>query len=425
MRFLYSALYATAAAVLLPRELLKRPRGARREWLAEKLGRLEPRPLDDRSPLLWLHAVSVGEVVAASYFIQAFRVRYPEWRIAVSTVTDTGRRVARERLSSSGCRVVYLPFDLRGCLRRAIRALRPSLVVVMETEIWPGLLGVLREDGIPAVMMNGRISERSFRGYMRARRFFRGVLADVSLFLMQSGQYADRIVRLGADAGRVMVTGNMKFDLHLGEAEAGWTARLGERVIVAGSTHPGEEELIARVYKGLRARQAGLALVIAPRHPERATEVAALVRREGLEPLMRSAIGDEEGESLAGRVVILDTVGELAAVYRACTVAVIGGSFVPHGGQNPLEPAYWGKPVVCGPHMGNFPFFGELVAEGAALSAEREGLEATLGSLLESPRMRDEVGSRARAFLDRNRGAVLRSLDALAQVLGEMSNERA
>lgn len=413
LRALYSALYALALVFVIPKQYLRRPPHLRRIWLRERLGWIAINPSEKQT--VWVHAVSVGEAIAASSFIRAMLARMPEVRVVVSTVTDTGRAVATQRLADVA-EMVYMPFDLGLFMRRAIKAVNPSVFIVMETEIWPSAFASMRAAGVPVALINGRISDRSYRRYLRIAPALKRVLAHVSAFCMQDEGYAARIIEMGAPHERVHVTGNFKFDISLAGGAASWTTALYGRTIVAGSTHRGEDALILRACADAAAR-AGIKvnLVIAPRHPERFEEVAALLRDEGVDFARRSALSGSE--RIEGRVVLLDTVGELSAVYRACDIAVIGGSFIPHGGQNPLEPAYWGRPSVCGPHMGNFPFIAEFYAQGAAFPASDDTLPDVLYDLIMNAEKARSAGERGRLMLDANRGAVERALSVVEGIM--------
>jgi 3-deoxy-D-manno-octulosonic-acid transferase len=417
---LYSLIYAIALFLVFPFELRKRPANLWRKWLRERFGGLKDPTSssgDGASPLIWVHAVSVGEAIAAACFIRAFNKKHPEYRVVMSTVTDTGQKVARERLSGLG-RVVYMPFDMAWTIRRAIRGLKPTIFVNMETELWPNLFNSLREAGIPVVVMNGRISEKSFRGYRKIRHFMKSVIKSVNMFCMQNEEYAGRIIELGADKENVEITGSFKFDVNVRDEVLQWTRALHGPVIVAGSTHAGEEELIVTVYRELRGRHHELNLVLAPRHPERFDEAERVLRSKGVAYVRRSALNTSGAGGLSGSVVLLDTVGELSSVYGVCDVAVIGGSFIRHGGQNPLEPAYWGKPVVCGPYMDNFPFIKEFYMEGAALEVKAEGLLEALAALIASPEGMKRMGEKARGMLMKNQGAVQKALRLVEEHIG-------
>jgi 3-deoxy-D-manno-octulosonic-acid transferase len=413
----YSLLYGLALLVLLPLECLKRPPALRRRWLKERLGLVSREHGRLGSSRLWVHAVSVGEVTAAVPFIQAVRKRHPHLEIVLSTVTDTGQAVAGARLGTYAT-VIYVPFDLPFAVRNAISRIDPSLFLIMETEIWPNTITMMRRASVPVLLLNGRISEKSFNGYRRLVFFLKGVLDCVSLFCMQDETYAGRIRALGAGSDRVKVTGNFKFDTRPSTAAPEWTAGLGRPVIVAGSTHRGEEDVMLNAYGELRREFPCLTLILAPRHPERFAEVAELVAKRGWAYVRRSGLdGAPSSQSGQGAVIILDAMGELASVYGCADAAVIGGSFIEHGGQNPLEPAYWSKPIVCGPHMGNFPFVEEFYAENGAVRAEAGGLAEALGGILCSPDLAASMGRASRRVYDRNAGAVERTLREVERFL--------
>lgn len=406
MRLLYSLVYSIALAFVFPFEYRKRPESVRKRWLREKLGRVEP---GSGGPLAWVHAVSVGEVLAADTFIRALKKKHPMLKVVVSTITDTGQEVARSRLGGLAG-VVYMPFDMGSAMERAISALKPSVFIIMETEIWPNAIWGMKDSGVPVVMLNGRISESSFKGYRKIRRFMRKVLEQVDAFGMQDEEYAKRIVQMGAPKEKVRVTGNFKFDISLSGERPKWGELLAGPVIVAGSTHRGEEGLMISAYERLKAEFETLNLVIAPRHPERFDEVEGLLRERRVPYVRKTSMG---GSSVSGKVVLLDTIGELSAVYSLADVAVMGGSFIEHGGQNPLEPAYWGRPVVCGPHMENFPFVRNFYEAGAAVEASEENLYTVLRGLLSSPERREAIGAAAGELLRKNTGAVQRAIEVV------------
>jgi 3-deoxy-D-manno-octulosonic-acid transferase len=267
----------------------------------------------------------------------------------------------------------------------------------METELWPNAIRILGRSGVPVLLMNGRISGRSFGGYKKLRFFIKDVMKNVSIFCMQNELYAERIKELGAEPDKIKAIGNFKFDTRPSSTVPEWTrifrrqktedrrqAREKEFVIIAGSTHRTEEELIIDAYIKLRADFPQINLIIAPRHPERFREVEELIGKKGIKYLKRSDVTGH-GSRVTGVVILLDVIGELSSVYGACDVAIMGGSFIEHGGQNPLEPAYWGKAIVCGPHMENFPFIDDFYRGGGALKTDADNLYESLRSLLTSP----------------------------------------
>lgn len=415
---LYSVVLGVLALLYLPVFLV------RKVWRAgyplavrERLGWVRLPPAPDR---VWVHAVSVGEVMAAIPLVRALRTRWPDIEVVVSTVTATGAQVARARLPEAAHAFAF-PLDLAGATRRAVRRVRPRCFIALETELWPNLLRALARAGVPAVLANGRISDRSYGRYRRVRRLFRRVLDHVRLFAMQSEEDARRIVSLGARPERVVVTGNLKMETPPGEAGAGerWRRLLhldGVRVLVAGSTHRGEEDAVLNAFLTLRKTRPPLVLILAPRHPERADEVEALALARGLGVTRRSRIG----LGPPGGVILLDTVGELAGLYAAADVIFVGGSLAPIGGHNVIEPALHGKPVVFGPHMTNFREAALLLLRaGAAIQVADAGeLEAALGRLLGDHALRETLGRAAREAVVAHQGACERTLGALQAVLG-------
>ncbi len=415
----YSALYFIALLFLLPSEYLKRPRELRRRWLRERFGLCDPFPVSGSSSRIWIHAVSVGEVISAVSFIKRMKGRSPDLDIVVSTVTDTGQKVARERIGAMA-KILYVPFDLPFAVNNALRRIRPAVFIIMETELWPNIISIPGRQNIPVVLMNGRISEKSFQGYKRLRFFLKGFLENVSLFCMQDELYAGRIRAMGADPEKIRAIGSFKFDTKPSAPVPAWTGALEGPVIIAGSTHRTEEDLALDAYAGLKPEFPQLNLILAPRHPERFKEVEELVRKKGFPYMKRSEITESAGarkEKASGYVVILDAMGELSSVYGAADIAVMGGSFIEHGGQNPLEPAYWGKAVVCGPHMENFPFIEDFYKSGGAVRADASTLTAQLGELLRSPDKTASAGSIAKALYQKSAGATDRALEIIEACL--------
>jgi 3-deoxy-D-manno-octulosonic-acid transferase len=378
----------------------------------------------DAEASIWVHAVSVGELLTARPLIQALRERHPELRIFVSTTTRSAQELARRGgLDADG--VFYFPFDLGVVVRRTLDLVRPRLFLMMETEIWPNLLRECRARGVKTAIINGRLSGRSFPRYRLARGFFTRVLADVDRILAQSEESARRFTEIGAAPERVLVTGSLKFDA----LDAVGTQARKERVLrylrfpasrpvwVAGSTMKGEEAMVLRAFRRLRATQPSAVLVLAPRHPERFNDVVTLAGQEGFRTVRRSDL-PIDAEPRAD-VVVLDTIGELATVYQVGQVVFVGGSLVPTGGHNILEPAVYGRPVVFGPHMQNFAeIAAAFVANGAGVQVESEAaFETAIVELMTDPVRRARIGAAARALVDANRGARARTLEALDALL--------
>jgi 3-deoxy-D-manno-octulosonic-acid transferase len=420
MYALYSAVLGVALLAYLPALLARRRRAGYRGDLAQRLGRLgDGLP---PAPRCWIHAVSVGESAAAVPLVEGIRQRWPELGIVVSTITPTGARIVAERLAGTAVHR-YFPIDLPGPVRRALDTAHPRFFIAIETELWPNFLRALARRRIPAMIANGRISDRSFRRYRWVRGLMRRVLADVAVFAMQTDEDARRIIALGAPASRVVVTGNLKSDLTpgaTGDDASVWRDRLrlgpDARLWIAGSTHRGEEAVVLDAFLQARARCPGLVLLLAPRHPERAGEVEALIREHGLTAARRSRL---PAEGTPGAVLILDTVGELAALYALADVVFVGGSLAPIGGHNVLEPAMRGKPVLVGPHMSNFREGAELLQRSGGGLVVKDGPELLreLTRLLEDRDLARRMGEAARQAFAGRQGTVSATLDLVGRHL--------
>ena len=381
----------------------------------------------DGEESIWIHAVSVGEALTARALAADLKTRYPRLRLFLSTTTMAGQQVARRSLSHVDA-VFYFPFDWVFIVRRTLNLVRPRLFIMMETEIWPNLLRECRARGVKTVLINGRISSRSYPRYRLIKPFFRRVLADVDRFCVQSEESAQRLTELGADPARVSVTGSLKFD-SLEPPTAAAHGRPRERVlrffrvspnrtvIVAGSTMKGEEAAVLRAFTRIKAGAPGALLVVAPRHPERFGEVERLARDAGFVTVRRTELAiDTEPRA---DVVVLDSLGELAQLYQVATAVFVGGSLADHGGHNILEPAIFGKPIVFGPHMQNFKEIADaFLTNDAAVQvpSERE-LEATLLALVTDPVRRARLGAAARALVEANRGAKSKTLAVIADLI--------
>jgi 3-deoxy-D-manno-octulosonic-acid transferase len=393
--------------------------------IAQRLGYLPVSFNLDGDESIWVHAVSVGEVLSARPLISELRASYPKLRLFLSTTTLTGQQLARRSVPDVDA-VFYFPFDWTVTARRTLNVVRPRLFVMTETEIWPNLLRECKRRGVKTLMVNGRISYRSFPRYRLVRPFMKRVLADIDRFCVQGEETSRRLIELGADPARIIVTGSLKFDsLESSPIPGRGRERVlrffrvvpGRPVIIAGSTLKGEEEPVIRAFNRVRAAGVNALLVIAARHPERFDEVERLCRHEGLTVVRRSELPiDAEPRADA---VVLDTIGELAQLYQIATVVFVGGSLVPAGGHNILEPALYGKPVVFGPHMQNFGEIAEtFLTNGAAIQVRTAGeLEETMLSLIGDPVRRARVGAAARALVESNRGARDRTLVVIRDLL--------
>ena len=391
----------------------------------------------DGDESIWVHAVSVGEVLLARPLIAELRRRYPRLRVFLSTTTLTGQKLAKRDVRDVDA-VFYFPFDWRFTARRTLDIVRPRLFVMVETEIWPNLLRECRRRGVKTVVVNGRISYRSYPRYRVIRPFFRRVLANIDRFCVQGEETAQRLVDLGADPSRITVTGSLKFDsVDLvpleGTRPASGPARVlrffrvppTRPVIVAGSTLRGEEEAVIRAFNRVRTAGTNPLLVIAARHPERFDEVERLCRQEGLATKRRTELPIDAEPRVD--TVILDTIGELAQLYQIATAVFVGGSLVPAGGHNILEPAVFGKPIVFGPHMQNFAEIADTFLRNAAAVQVRtpRELEETMVDLMTNPVRRARLGAAARALVQANRGAKDRTLEAIAAIMPAEGRGRA
>ena len=396
----------------------------RRGLAAKLLGRVR---VDNpgRRPVVWFHAVSVGEVHLLATLVPAFRQRHPDWLAVVSSTTDTGLAEARSRFPDLP--VVPWPFDFSWAVGSALDAVRPSLVVLTESELWPNFLRAASDRGVPVGVVNARLSPRSYRRLAKvaglARRF---LFRHVGRFAVQEDEYADRLRMLGVPAAKLAVTGSIKYDGALKERRTPATERLarllateGHLVWLAGSTHAPEEDIVLGVFARLRPRFPHLRLVLVPRHPDRFEEVARLVERSGLPFVRRSRVT----EPLAGMpaVVLLDTVGELGAAWGLADVGYVGGTLDGRrGGQSMIEPAGYGVPTVFGPHVWNFKDAARRLVEvgGAVMVPDAAALEGDLARLLADTDLRGRMGASARELVRRQQGATARTLDLLDEVIG-------
>ena len=395
--------------------------------LGQRLGYLPVALNLDGEPSIWSHAVSVGEVLSTRPVIVELRKRYPSLRLFLSTTTRSGQQIARRSITDVDG-IFYFPFDWPFTVRRTLSIVRPKLFVMVENEIWPTMLRECRRRGVKTIVINGRISVRSFPRYRLIRPFFKRVLADIDRFCVQGEETASRLVSLGAERSRLTITGSLKFDaLDATPLPGRGPARVlrffrmspNRPVLIAGSTMRGEDEAVIRAFNRVRTTPGGAnaLLVIAARHPERFDEVERLCKSEGLATVRRSELPiDAEPRADA---VILDTIGELAHLYQIATAVFVGGSLVPAGGHNILEPALYGKSIVFGPHMENFNEIAEtFLTNRAAIQVHNpRELETAIVGLLGDPVRRARLGAAARALIDTNRGAKGRTLAVIADLL--------
>lgn len=425
LRGVYTILLYAAIPLVVGR-LWRRGRRqpAYRRRIAERFGLVAPAP-PAGGPRIWLHAVSVGEFEAARPLIQALQARYPHLRLLITSTTPTGAARVHQVLGET-VEQAYAPYDLPDVTARFLARRRPELLIVMETEWWPNWLRACRRRGVPTLLANGRLSARSAARYARLGPLTRRALADFSALAMQSPADVERVQALGAPATRCHALGSLKFDVRLPvQAQAdgrAWRAALGDgrACWIAASTHPGEEQAVLAAHRPLRGARPGAALVLAPRHPERAGEVVALCAAAGLTVARRSALTTPPASDALAEVdvLVVDTLGELAMFYCVADVAFVGGSLVPVGGHNLLEPAAAGVPVLSGPALHNFRDIADRLAAAGALRVvdDDTALAAALVSLLGDAPARRRAGEAGRACVAAGRGATERHL-ALVETL--------
>ncbi|WEY39483.1 lipid IV(A) 3-deoxy-D-manno-octulosonic acid transferase [Paraburkholderia sp. SUR17] len=441
LRAIYRAAWWLIAPIAVLRLLVRsrRERGYR-EHIAERFGYGAGRVPEDDAPLIWVHAVSVGETRAAQPLVEALMHARPDARILLTHMTPSGRATG-ERIFDGRVLRCYLPYDMPHAVRRFLRAWRPSLGLVMETEVWPTLIDECRRADVPLVLTNARMSERSYRRAAKFGRATREVFGGFSRVLAQSPSDAERLSSLGAR--NMAVLGNLKFDMatppELAARGHAWRKAIGPRPVwVAASTREGEEELVLQAFAALAALGIDDAvLILVPRHPQRFDEVAALVERKGLRAVRRSAWAPAAAAAAASTdvpplpadvsVVLGDSMGEMGAYYAAADIAFIGGSLLPFGGQNLIEACAIGVPVLIGPHVFNFSqATADAVATGAALQvADPEDLARALRELFKDRPRRTAMGAAASAFAARHRGATARTVEVLTTLLPEVSGETA
>jgi 3-deoxy-D-manno-octulosonic-acid transferase len=397
--------------------------GKYRAGLSERLGRVPSRIVQNATgPVIWIHAVSVGEALAISELVSRLRARFATARILISTTTQTGQKLAAERFGAEN--VFYFPLDFAFAVRPYLRRLKPDVIVLAETEFWPNFIRLAHSSGAKIIVTNARISDHSFPRYRRFAALMRPVLRQIDAFLTQSKTDAERLVEIGAPKDRVIVAGNLKFEVKPPDTSHGIVrdlAKVFERdsiapVIVAGSTVEGEEPIVLDAFRKLLSAYPTSRLLLAPRHRERFESVASLLETSGISFARRSKLAGDLAELKPGSVLLLDSIGELSAIYSLADIAFVGGSLVPRGGHNILEPAYFGKAIVVGPHTENFrDIVSYFTAEDAVLICEPEELADRWLALLREPGVRKQFGERARAVFQQRSGATDRTMDAIAE----------
>ena len=421
--FLYSVALAVGMLVSLPYWLFQMARhGKYRKGLVERLGWLPSRLQlrGEQEPVIWVHAVSVGEVLAVAGLVEELRRRCPQYRIFVSTTTDTGQALARKHLGDEN--VFYFPMDFAFAIRPYLQALRPHMVVIAETEFWPNFMRLAHASGARIAVVNARISDRSWPRYRRFRGLLRRLLANVDLFLAQTREDAARLQDIGASPERVRVAGNLKFDIPapaatlIGENLRTSIVQAGAGpVLVCGSTVDGEESLLLKAFENLLVQHPRAVMILAPRHPERFPAVATLLEQMSVRFRRRS---EWNGEPLTGGVLLLNTIGELAALYGLADIAFVGGSLVPRGGHNIIEPALHGVATVVGNHTENFRDIVSLFQSRDAVRIVGPAeLPLVLLELLANDAERKALGKRAAETMRSQIGATARTAGELQELL--------
>lgn len=417
MLWVYTFIYYLIAGLILPREFLKRPRNLRLKWLRDKFAIFKQKVTHSSRSFIWVHCVSVGEVIALSTLIKKLSKNY---NILLSTITDTGQKVAKDRFKGLPVETIYLPLDCPFAIKRTLKAFNPKALIIAETEIWPNLIHTAAKK-IPVFLVNARLSEKSFKNYQKVKFFFKKVLDKLTLVVVQDKIYQEKFKALGVKEEKIVVTGNTKFDLEIPYVEFFWEGWVKKPVVIAGSTHHPEEEIITKAF--LSAVNQGTLLIV-PRHPERFDEVFSrlnlmLDNLEDVKLYRLSALSKEFSDlkEVKRCVLLIDQIGILGSLYRIGDLAIIGGSFIPHGGQNPLEAFYWKKPVIFGPSMENFPFIQEFLEKKACIQTKPENLSETLHHLLKNPEKLKALSEKAYQIYLSKTGATEKILNLLERYL--------
>ena len=433
MYFIYDLLLILFFLLFVPYFLWKMVfAGKYRTGIFQRIGFL-PREIEEsykKIKPLWFHAVSVGEVIAVIPLIHKIKEKFPERKIVLSTVTHTGYQVAVARAKGVDD-IIFFPFDFSWSVKKAIRSINPQILIITETEIWPNLLRELKRHTVPSIMINGRVSPSSYKRYRLGRFFFKAVLSDISVFCMQSTIDAERIIGIGADPNKVMVSGNIKFDQYIvpisaqdrDELRRSFNLQKNQKVFVAGSTHRGEEGIILDVFKELKNFFPGLLLILAPRHPERFDEVEELIETKGIKAIRKTAIVPTEEKTYCP-IVLLDTMGELARTYSIGDIIFVGGSLVNIGGHNLLEPAAYKKPVIFGPFMHNFIDITRYLidSKGGILVKNKEEFFLWAQKLLKDKQLRNSLGEAAFDVIEKNRGALKKNREVIEKFFRQSGN---
>jgi 3-deoxy-D-manno-octulosonic-acid transferase len=416
MFHLYNFLSAIVVLLYSPLILFKKGPEDKPTFIRERFGLARYDKTD-----IWIHAVSVGEVIACLPFLKALKKEFPDKKITLSTTTYTGQGIARKNFPEAD-RIMYVPVDTGLCAGRVVRVMRPELFITVETELWPVLTNALKKTGCKIIVLNGRISEKSFKGYKKIGLFMKEMLSYIDYLYMQSDGDADRIKLLGAVKEKVGVMGNFKFDISLDkESPLKWLEHIEGKIFLAASTHEGEDEIILDAFASIKKKYEKVRLIIAPRHPERFNNVAEMIDKRGLKYLRKSNIPDElrTMDDEFPDVILLDTIGELSRAFSNVSIAFIGGSLVPVGGHNILEPAYWSRPIIFGPHMNNFPISKEFLKKSAAIQINNaEDISDTVTDILLNNDKALALGRNAKAIVEKNTGAVNKAVELVRSLIG-------
>jgi len=416
MFHLYNFLSAIAVLLYSPWILFKKGPEDRSTFIRERFGIARYEKTD-----IWVHAVSVGEVIASLPFLKALKKEFPDKKIVLSTTTYTGQEIARKNFPEAD-RIMYIPVDAGLCAGKVVRALRPELFITVETELWPVLSRALKKSGCKIIVLNGRISEKSFKGYKKIGSFMKEMLSYIDYLYMQSDADAERIKLLGAAEEKVGVMGNFKFDIALDKsAPLKWLDHIDGKIFLAASTHEREDEIILDAFSLIKKKYENIRLIIAPRHPERFSSVEELIRKSGFNYIRRSNIKDSgvRDQVLESDVILLDTIGELSRTFSRISIAFIGGSLVPVGGHNILEPAYWSRPIIFGPYMNNFPIYKEFLEKSAAIQVSNaDNISEKVVDILLTGEKAAGMGKSAKNIVEKNTGAVNRALELVRSLLG-------
>lgn len=367
--FLYGILSGIAFYISLPFYYAERVISRKSAGWNEKFAN-QNMPISSEDKVIMLHGVSVGEVIALENLAKQIKTSFPDYKLALTTGTKTGQEIAQKKFAGIADYITYFPFDIPHCSDKFLKKLRPQAVLIAETELWPNFAYSCRKKNIPLIVINGRISDSTFKTYKLAKIFFKQVFKNFTAFLMQSREDADKVLQLGADSEKVEVMGNLKFDIQKREADIN-LGQEGFRVIIAGSTHKGEDEIILTAFTNLKKEFPDIKLLIAPRHLQRTSNVEALVKSTGLSYGLRSSNANFKEKE----IIILDTLGELGKMYSICSFAFIGGSFNKTGGHNPLEAAVFNKPALSGPSIHNFKDIYEILSRTDAGKVVNTGKE--------------------------------------------------